>query len=189
MIGLGTLTALATPSRLWLAGGVALAAFLIASTGYGFGYGSGRAKGAKQLDAYKVEAHEREMDQEQALSAANERNREREATHERAISDLRAEYAATQADAKATDDRRIADLRAGTERLRLKVANCRAAKPGTPATATGGTDDTGTADLTPETASALWSIAADGDRAIRKLTALQSWAQSAVSLSAGEGNR
>lgn len=185
MIGLGALASFVTPSRLWLAGGVALAAFLIASTGYGFGYGSGRAKGAKQLDAYKVEVHAREMGQEQALSAANERNREMEATHERAISDLRAEYAATQADAKAIDDRRIADLRAGTERLRLKVAHCHAAIAGTPATATDGTDDTGTADLTPETASALWSIAADGDRAIRKLTALQGWATSAVTLCGG----
>lgn len=179
------LSLLASPNRLWFAVAVAVAAGLVASAGYGFGYGSGRAKGAEKLDAYKVEVHERELKQERELSSANDRNRSLENDHAREVADLRTEYATHQADAKARDDQRIADLRSGNDRLRVQVTNCRTTQPDTAATASGGADGAGTAELAPEAAAALWAIASDGDRAIRKLTALQAWARSAVDLCGG----
>lgn len=176
---------LASPARLWLLAGAAVAVALIAAAGYGFGYGSGRAAGAKALDAYKAVVHERELDQERELTAANDRNRSLEAEHEREISDLRTEYATNQAAAQASDDRRMADLRSGSDRLRVQVAHCRAAQPGTTTAAADGVDGAGDAELAPDAAAALWGIASAGDRAIRKLTALQGWARSAVALCGG----
>lgn len=171
-------------SKVWAAAGVLLAVALIALAGYGYGYGSGKAdataEAAEALDKYKEEVRAREREQERLLAEANDKNREQEKAHEQRVADLRAEFAQQQADARARDDRTIADLRSGNQRLRLQVASCSAARSGAAESAPGGVDGTGTAELAPETAAALWGIAADGDRAIRKLTALQAWARSAV---------
>ena len=176
----------AVPSKVWAAAGVLLAVALIALAGYGYGYGSGKADAtadaAKAMDKYKEEVRDREREQERLLTEANDKNRDLENQHEREVADLRASFAQQQADAKARDDRRIADLRAGNDRLRLQVASCSAPQPGSSGAAPGGADGAGTAELAPETAATLWGIAGDGDRAIRKLTALQEWARSAVKL-------
>lgn len=171
-------------SKVWAAAGVLFAAALIALAGYGYGYGSGKAtataEAAEAMDKYKEEVRARDREQERLLTEANDRNRQLETEHEQRVADLRAEYAQQQADAAARDQRTIADLRAGNQRLRLQVSSCGAARSGAAESAPGGADGAGTAELAPETSAALWGIAADGDRAIRKLTALQAWARSAV---------
>lgn len=168
-------------SKVWAAAGVLLAVALIALAGYGFGYGSGKAdataEAAEAMDKYKEEVRAREREQERLLAEANDKNREQEKAHEQRVADLRAEFAQQQADARARDGRTIADLRSGNQRLRLQASSCGAAE-----SAPGGVDGAGTAELAPETSAALWGIAADGDRAIRKLTAIQAWARSAVQL-------
>ena len=173
-------------SKVWAAAGVLLAVASIALAGYGYGYGSGKAdaiaEAAEAMDKYKEEVRAREREQERLLAEANERNRQQEIEHEQRVAALRAEYAQQQADARARDERTIADLRSGNQRLRLQVASCISSQPGSPGAAPGGDDGAGTAELAPEASAALWSIAADGDRAIRKLTALQAWARSAVQL-------
>ena len=151
-------------SKVWAAAGVLLAVALIALAGYGYGYGSGKADATAEA------------------AEANDKNRGQEKAHEQRVADLRAEFAQQQADARARDERTIADLRSGNQRLRLQVSSCSAARSGAAESAPGGADGAGTAELAPETSAALWGIAADGDRAIRKLTALQAWARSAVQL-------
>ncbi|APL99441.1 Rz protein [Bordetella phage CN1] len=174
----------AVPSKLKVAAALGVAAILLVSAGFGLGYGYGGTKAtekaAEAMDAYKEEVREREREQERLLAEANDRNREQEKAHEQRVADLRAEFAQQQADAAARDQRTIADLRSGNQRLRLQVTSCRAASAGSPEPAPGGADGAGSAELAPETAAALWGIAGDGDRAIRRLTALQAWARSAV---------
>lgn len=171
-------------SKVWAAAGVLLAVALIAFAGYGYGYGSGKAdataEAAEAMDKYKEEVRAREREQERLLAEANDKNREQEKAHEQRVADLRAEFAQQQADAAARDQRTIDDLRSGNQRLRLQVTSCRASSAGSPEPAPGGADGAGSAELAPETAATLWGIAGDGDRAIRKLTALQAWARSAT---------
>ena len=139
----------------------------------GYMYGTGKAA---------EKAAERERTLLTQLTEANDKNRVQEKAHEQRVADLRAEFAQQQADARARDERTIADLRSGNQRLRLQVSSCGAARSGAAESASGGADGAGTAELAPETSAALWGIAVDGDRAIRKLTALQAWARSAVQL-------
>lgn len=153
---------------------VLLGVLLLAAVALG-GYLYGTGKAAEK-------AAERERTLLTQLTEANEKNREQEKAHEQRVADLRAEFAQQQADARARDERTIADLRSGNQRLRLQVSSCGAARSGAAESAPGGADGAGTAELAPETSAALWGIAADGDRAIRKLTALQAWARSAVQL-------
>ena len=127
-------------------------------------------------------AAERERTLLTQLNEANEKNREQEKAHDKRVADLRAEFARSNTEARARDERTIADLRSGNQRLRLQVSSCGAARSGAAESAPGGADGAGTAELAPETSAALWGIAADGDRAIRILTALQAWARSAVQL-------
>jgi len=184
MFGLGLLTAI--PKQGWAAIGIILVAAALALGSYGYGYGSGKAnataEAAQALDKYKEEVRAREREQARLLVEANEANAELERTHEQRISDLRASLARENAEAAARDASTIADLRDGTRRLRLATANCSSAQAGNTDASPAGADGTGSAELAPETSAALWGIAGDGDRAIRKLTALQEWARSAVAL-------
>lgn len=172
--------------KVWAKAGVLLAVALIALACYGYGYVSGKAdataEAAEAMDKYKEEVRAREREQERLLAEVNDKNREQEKAHEQRVADLRAEFAQQQADARARDERTIANLRSSNQRLRIQVSSCSAAKSGAAESAPGGADGAGTAELAPETSAALWGIAADGDRAIRKLTALQAWARSAVQL-------
>ena len=173
-------------SKVWAAAGVLLAVALIAFAGYGYGYGSGKAdataEAAEAMDKYKEEVRAREREQERLLAEANDKNREQEKAHDKRVADLRAEFARSNTEARERDARTVADLRAGNQRLRLQVTACRATPTNSPGGPAAGADGAGTAELAPETSAALWGIAADGDRAIRKLTALQAWARSAVQL-------
>lgn len=154
--------------------------------GYGLGYGAGGVsateKAAEEARELAAEVAKREKEQLRLLNEANAANREQELAHERRISQLREEYAREDAEARAADARRIADLRAGNERLWLRVRQCGASGPGDAGPAPGGADGEARAELAPETSAALWGIAADGDAAIRQLTRLQDWADSAVKL-------
>ena len=162
---------------------LALIALTIAYGSYGLGRAHEASVASKRMIDYRAEVHAREMEQQRALAAANDKNREQEQAHEQRIADLRAEYARTAADQAARDRRTIDDLYAGYQRLRLQVTS-RPVDPGAdPALAAAfGIDGDGRAELAPATAAALYSIAADGDAAIRRLTALQAWARSAVEL-------
>lgn len=144
----------------------------------GYLYGTGKAA---------EKAAERERTLLTQLTEANEKNREQEKAHEQHVADLRAEFARSNAEARERDARTVADLRAGNQRLRLQVAACSAAPTESPGGPAPGADGTRTAELAPETAATLWAIAADGDRAIRKLGALQDWARSAVTLCGSQG--
>lgn len=170
-------------SKIGVVAGVVLVAALIAFAGYSRGKADAAAEAAKVLNAYKDEVRAREQEQERLLAEADSRNRELEKAHEQRIADLRAQFARAQAEARLEDERVIADLRSGNQRLRLRVSACSASsQAGAIESAAPGVDGTGTAELAPEAAAAIWGIAADGDRAIRKLTALQDWAQLAVQL-------
>lgn len=169
MLPLPALSTLQRTALLILLGVLLLSAVALG----GYLYGTGKAA---------EKAAERERTLLTQLNEANDKNREQEKSHDKRVADLRAEFAQQQADARARDERTIADLRSGNQRLRLQVSSCGAARSGAAESAPGGADGAGTAELAPETSAALWGIAADGDRAIRKLTALQAWARSAVQL-------
>jgi hypothetical protein len=174
----------------YLAAGIGALGILAAVFAYGFTAGSERAtkKAHAELTKVKAEAHRTQLVQQRAVNAANERNRELESIHAQRVQQLVIEYQAREREARAADAVVLAGLRDGSRRLRLQVAAC-SNPTATPSIgpASSGTDAGGSAELTPETSESLWSIAADGDRAIRKLTALQQWAREAVELCNGGG--
>ena len=138
-------------------------------------YEVGKVKGGRSAHAADA-AHEAA-----ALAAANDRYRQGELANERQVAEIRRDYAAKDAAAKEGDRRATADLRAGVVRMRVPIVgrcpDSAAARP-----SAGGIDVPETAQLAPTFAADLWTIAADGDAAIRQLTALQEWADSAVKL-------
>lgn len=71
--------------------------------------------------------------------------------------------------ARAENDKLRTDLAAGAKRVRVAVTDCK------PAEAARVDDAASTAELDPKVAADLAGIAADGDAAIRQLTALQEW--------------
>jgi hypothetical protein len=168
---------------LFAVAGLVLALALSAFAGYGQGRAAEARAAAERMQDYRDQVHAREQEQQRALAAANEQNRQQEQAHEHRIADLRADFARTAAQQAARDRRTIDDLYSGYQRLRLQVTS-RAPGPGAGATgaAACGADGDGRAELAPEAAASLYRIAADGDDAIRRLTALQGWAQSAVEL-------
>jgi hypothetical protein len=135
-----------------------------------------------------VEARKNQELQQRAMVAAQERYRTEEVFHAREIQELQSKFSALQQQAARDDSRVAADLGSGRARLRFKVA-ARCPTPAATGLAPLGTHGPETADLAPETAAALYSIAADGDQAIRQLTALQEWARGAVRLCGGKGGR
>lgn len=118
---------------------------------------------------------------ETQIREIEQQNRKTEIEHEKIVSELRVRFMAELVAARENDARRIADLRNGSRRLRLRVAKC-SADAGANTGSAAGDDGTRVAELTRETASALFTIAADGDRAIMRLTALQKWAREAYRL-------
>jgi len=177
-LGWGTFT---HPTVWKVAAGVLLAAFLSA-TGYHYGWKGAEHKWTKKYEDLQADVAQKEIDQLQLLNDANEANRELEKKYAKQVASIRAQYAAEEARARADDDRTIADLRSGLSRLHLRITACDKARPSGARTAPGGANEARTAELTPETAAALTAIAADGDRAIRKLTGLQAWSASALNL-------
>ncbi len=171
------------PEKVWAAAGGLLFLVLLFGVGYGFGRADGLETGAAALDKYKDEVRERERVQFDLLIAVQDQYRELEREHETNVANLRAEYARANTEAQSMDSRVIDDLRSGIKRLRVQVASCSAdTNSGSSGPSSGGANGAGAAELTGAASEHLWRIAADGDRAIRKLTALQDWARSAVKL-------
>lgn len=117
-----------------------------------------------------------------AMAVADARYRESETRYAQQVSDVRAKYAGQEGAAKAADARYVSDLRVGSKRLRLPVAAGGCPDAADPRPAAARVDDLPRAELAPEAGAALYGIAADGDEAIRQLTALQAWAKAAVRL-------
>lgn len=152
--------------------------------GYGFGHGSGEVAGVNskqaEVDALKAAAARHAAADADATAKANAEAREKERKHEQEVADLKSKFAADQAAAHAVDARAIADLRNGNEWLRLRVTSCGAAGPSPLGVPGQGADDPAYAQLAPETAAAVYGIAADGDAAIRQANGLIDWAESAM---------
>jgi hypothetical protein len=120
-----------------------------------------------------------------ALAKMDAQYRAKEAGHAKAVEQIRMDFTAAQATARADDARVSRDLADGSRRMRFKAARCSPSAPAlgpTPGRADGAAD----AELAPEVAGSLYAIAADGDQAIRQLGALQAWARSAVALCGGK---
>ena len=179
-----SLLGLSASAKVWtILGAAALAVALAvfgAGTGFGYAWGTGSAndKAAKLAEQVAKE----KLAQQTALNAANERNRTREREHDQEVSDLRARLATAEGREQATDARAAADFRSGDDRLRLPVRTCSTAVADAAQSAAARADAEARAELAPETSAALYGIAADGDAAIRQLTGLQEWAESAVKL-------
>jgi len=116
-----------------------------------------------------------------ALAVADAKYRQAEVTYERNVSDLRRTFAAADATANAKDAASGAALRSGAVRLRFPLA-ARCPEAAGARSAAARVDAATRGELAPEVAAALFAIAADGDAAIRQLTALQAWSRSAVTL-------
>lgn len=166
---------------LWISGAV-IVVTVAGAAWLGFDYGSSKA--GKALADLKIEVAARDKKQTDDLNAANDRNRELELTHEKRITELQTKWNQKEGDERAADAAVISDLRNGGQRLRVQVTACTKslAKASAAITAPSGTHGAGTAELSPKTATMLWSIAADGDRCARKLSGLQDWADAAVKL-------
>jgi hypothetical protein len=149
------------PWQAWA--GLALAGLLLAT------WVHGRAAGSASVQA-RWDASEARHAAEYARLA--DAARQVEARHRADYAAAAARFNQENADALAERDAVIADLRAGTVRLRERF-RCPAPRlPGTPAGAAGsdGADGGG---FTVEDAAVALRIASDGDTAIRRLTACQ----------------
>ena len=120
---------------------------------------------------------------DKAFKQADQNYRAKEKEHEKFVQDLRLEFARKQAVEDTIDRQVIATLNDGSRRLRLLAASC--SRSSSTGATTNGTDVPGEAELAPKVAAELYSIAADGDSAIRKLGMLQAWAAAAVKLCNG----
>lgn len=160
-------------------GGTLALALCSALAAYGAGYRAGLASGTADMERLRQSVATREAAQQQRLLDAERRNQDQETAHAQRVAALHAAYATRAAEARQRDARVLAELRAGQQRLRLPATHPVSAPLAADA-ATAGIDDAGDGELAPATAAALYTIAADGDRAIDKLNALQDWARSAL---------
>lgn len=179
-----SLLGLSASAKVWaIMGAAALAvALAVFGAGTGFGYAWGTGSAAEKAEKLAAQHAAEKLAQQSALNEANTRNRNMERSHEQEVADLRARLAGEEGKEQATDARAAADLRSGDDRLRLPVRTCSAAVTDAAQSAAARADEEARAELAPETSAALYTIAADGDAAIRQLTGLQAWAESAVKL-------
>ncbi|WP_153076882.1 lysis system i-spanin subunit Rz [Paraburkholderia bonniea] len=124
---------------------------------------------------------------DEAVSAAGAAQRETaRATAE--IGALESQYRRENSDAKKTMDALRADVRAGAVRLRVAARCDSTGGGGVPGagSASAGADGDGNAELDAASAGALLGVAADGDRAARKVAALQAYAREAQRVCGGQ---
>ena len=157
-------------------------AIAVGSATFFAGYNKGVDKGISKLDSYKQEVYLKQQEYQAALAAANAQIATMERNHEKEVADINLRYQQAQQKAEADDQKRISDLQSGISRLRLQVSSCNSPGSSEAISTPGPVDGTGSAYLAPETSAALYSIAGDGDRAVRKLNALQEWAKEAIKL-------
>lgn len=101
---------------------------------------------------------------------------------DRRVNLIDAEHFKELSNAKSENDRLRRDLAAGTKRVRVSVRQCE------PAGSSGVDNAAATAELDGKAAADLAGIAADGDEAIRQLTALQQWAKTVTGSSSKGGD-
>ena len=126
-----------------------------------------------------------EQERTTALAQAEATYRQKESEHAAQINKLQQSYARKNLEADVVDAAASRDLGTGRERRRFPLARASCPKPAQVAAPSARTDGEATGELAPETARSLYSIAADGDKAIRQLTALQEWSREAVELCNG----
>lgn len=171
--------------KVWAVIVAAAVAIVAASfgTGYGFGHGSGKVAGMKEVqgefDKFKDGVEKERAAAAKLLADANAKYRKLEQDNAAEVAQIRADLARQLAEQHAADTRAVADLRSGNDRLRFQVRSCQAG-PAQADGAPGGVDGQAYAELAPETAATLYSIAADGDAAITEHNALIDWAHSAM---------
>lgn len=90
---------------------------------------------------------------------------------DRRVNLIDAEHFKELSNAKSENDKLRRDLASGTKRVRVAVSQCESAGSSSVDNAAA------TAELDEKTAADLAGISADGDEAIRQLTALQEWAK------------
>lgn len=176
---------------LYIAGAILLAALAIFGTGAGIGYGYGAAgateKAAKTATKLADKVAKEKQAQLTALNAANARNRGWERNFDTKVAEIRAEFNLKEGHEQAVDARTVGDYRAGTDVMRLPVRTCGTAVAAAAEAAADRADGQAGAELTPETAAALYSIAAEGDASIREHNGLIAWAEEAVKLCNASG--
>lgn len=169
--------AIILPPQLKIAAGLSLicAGFFILIAVYRWGYSNAST-------AYELRAEERETALLKQVHEAQQKLLATERGHAAAVAAIQADYERRAQEQAAQDAAVIADLRSSRERVRVKVTDCD--DPAVPAVATPARPPAGTrtAELDSETAARIWAIAADGQRAVEKLNALQAWAREAVEL-------
>lgn len=136
--------------------------------------GATRARGEEQARAAE------------ALAQADKSYREQEKRYADQVEQLRVSYAVQ--DKKEDSRDAVAELgySRGTQRLRLPVTTTRRCpEPTKVESPSPRADAPESAELAPEAAQTVYSIAADGDDAIRQLTALQAWVREALTLCNG----
>lgn len=157
---------------------IVLIALLVLTASYWVVWKVGESRGverARTEDQARAQA---------ALAAAEAKYRQQEVEHEKKVEALRVKFVAEQAVEAATDRQVANDLASGARRVRLTVTRCRPDSAAASSTAARAADSQ-TAELPGATSAALYAIAADGDQAIRQLSALQAWARTAVELCSG----
>lgn len=173
-----------TSLKVWAIAGVAalVVALALFGAGAGTGYAWGTDNAAKKVTKAQKELADYKADQLTAVNKINEANRAKELKHEQEVSGLRARLAAEEGKEQGVDATAVAGYRNGNDRLRLPVRTCSTAVAAAAESAAARAHEEASAELAPETAATLYGIAADGDTAIRQLTGLQEWAESAVKL-------
>lgn len=131
---------------------------------------------------HELRYEKRETDLREQVTKAQQSVLDAERDHTAAIARVRTAYEQQAQDAAMANAAVIADLRSSQRRVRVPVTDCRNAAMPAPEPATRADHEPRTAELDPAVAARIWAIAADGDRAVQKLTALQNWAREAVRL-------
>lgn len=150
----------------------------LAATNYGsYKWGYDNASTLHELRYEKRETALREQ-----ITKAQQSVLDAERGHAAAIAQVRTAYEKQAQDAAVANAATIANLRSAEQRVRVKVTDCHDPAVPKSTAAASEPDGSGTAELNPEVAARIWAIAADGERAIRKLIALQAWAREAVEL-------
>ena len=160
--------------------GIAVIVCGIASATAGF---FGYKKGYDYASAVHLQhMQERETELLQLVNQAQGATLEAERIHTASVAAIHSDYERQATEQAAQAAAIIADLRDSNQRVRIKVTDCD--NPAVPASSSAAGIDNGsrTAELDGQVAARIWAIAADGERAIAKLTALQQWANKAVLL-------
>ena len=165
-------------TRVWPFVHRALLAALLVALGYTWGAANEREKGLKALHAEQRGQLERWGQALELVRKIESGLNAMEKAHEQRVAQLLAEWRTEREEDRARNERRYADLRAGTLRLRVPVVPASVSCPASNSegqSASGGLDGSATAELDGQAAARIVAITDDGDSAIKQLTALQKY--------------